>query len=363
MKSIINQIKKLDWFLSGSAIFLTLFGIVSLWSSSLGKGDFSNFQKQILFFVIGFLLMISLSFFDWRLLKNHSYILLTLYLFGILALLGLFVFAPEIRGTRGWYRIGGISFDPIEFMKLILIIVMAKYFSSRHREVYRFVHILLSGVYFFIPFILVFIQPNLGSACVLLALWFVILLVSGIRLKHFILLCMAGAIVFSLGWTFVLKDYQKDRIISFIEPQLDPLGIGWSQLQSKVAIGNGGIGGYGLGKGTQTQYQFLSEPQTDFIFASIAEEFGILGVLLLFLTFLVFVWRVLKIGIHAESNFPRLFATGFAGIIVVQFFVHVGMNLGLLPIVGLSLPFVSYGGSSLIFGYIVLGILQSMKRT
>ncbi|MBI1984680.1 MAG: rod shape-determining protein RodA, partial [Candidatus Wildermuthbacteria bacterium] len=308
-----------------------------------------------------FILMILVSFFDWRVLKNRSFILIFLYFIGILALIGLFIFAPETRGTKGWYRIGGISADPIEFMKLILIIFVAKYFSDRHREIHRFIHIVLSGTYFLIPAVLVFFQPNLGSASVLIILWIAMLLVSGIRIKHFLLLLISGALIFSLGWTLVLHDYQKDRILSFIEPELDPLGIGWSQLQSKVAIGNGGMLGQGFGQGTQTQYHFLSEPQTDFIFASIAEEFGFAGVLALFSLFIALLWRIFKAGIHAESNFPRLFATGFAAVIIAQFAVHVGMNLGLLPIVGLSLPFVSYGGSSLISQYIILGFLQSIR--
>lgn len=361
MRIFINHLRNLDWVAVGAACLLTFFGLVSIYSSSLGRGDFSNFHKQIAFFGIGFVLMIAISFFDWRLLKNDSYVLLFLYGLGVIALAVLLFFGPETRGTQGWFKIGGISVDPIEYMKLVMIILMAKYFSSRHKEVYRIIHIILSGIYFLIPFSLVFLQPNLGSASVLMVLWVATLLVSGIKIRHFIILLTIGALLFSLGWTFVLKDYQKNRILSFVEPQLDPLGIGWSQLQSKIAIGNGGIWGEGLGKGSQTQFQFLSEPQTDFIFAAIAEEFGFVGLLALFLLFLTLLWRVFRVGIRAESNFPRLFATGFAAIIVVQFFVHIGMNLGLLPIVGLSLPFVSYGGSSLIFSYLTLGILQSIR--
>jgi rod shape determining protein RodA len=164
-----------------------------------------------------------------------------------------------------------------------------------------------------------------------------------------------------LGWSFFLLDHQKERIISFIEPELDPLGIGWSQLQSKVAIGNGGIWGQGFAQGTQTQYGFLSEPQTDFIFAAIAEEFGFVGIFLVFIFLMILVWRILKIGMEANDNFSRLYAAGLATLIIAQTFINVGMNLGLLPIIGLSLPFVSYGGSSLILSYIGLGILLSIK--
>lgn len=357
----LTHLKKLDWILMGSALLLTVFGLVSLYSSSLGRDDFGNFNKQAVFFILGLILLLVFSFIDWRLIKNNPYLIIALYVFGILALFGLFFFAPETRGTRGWYRFGGISFDPIELMKLILVILMAKYLSLRHIELYKWRQILLSGLYFALPVALIFLQPNLGSALVLIALWIAVLLVSGIKLRHFMLILVAGTLIFSLGWTIVLKDYQKARILSFIEPELDPLGVGWSQLQSKIAIGNGGILGQGFGNGTQTQHGFLSEPQTDFIFGAIGEEFGLAGILALFLLYFSLIFRVIRLAIHAESNFPRFFAVGFASLIVFQVFINVGMNLGLLPIIGLPLPLVSYGGSALIFSYIGLGILQSIK--
>ena len=170
-----------------------------------------------------------------------------------------------------------------------------------------------------------------------------------------------GGLLFSFGWGVLLQDYQKDRIISFLEPELDPLGIGWSQVQSRIAIGNGGVFGQGFGQGTQTQYGFLSEPQTDFIFAAIAEEFGLLGVILLLVLFLTLLYKMFKIGLNATSNFPRLFVAGFTILFILQLFVNVGMNLGLLPIIGLPLPLVSYGGSSLLALYAGLGVLLSIK--
>lgn len=358
---IFMHIKKLDWILLGSTLLLTVFGLVSLYSSSLGRNDFSSFQKQLVFLVFGLVLMLIFSFIDWRLLKNNPYLIIALYILGILALLGLFIFAPETRGTRGWYRFGGVSFDPVELMKLVLVILMAKYLSLRHIELYKWRQILLSGLYFALPVSLIFLQPNLGSALVLMALWVAVVLVSGIKIRQFLLILTAGVLIFSLGWTIVLKDYQKARILSFVEPELDPLGIGWSQFQSKIAVGNGGIFGQGFSQGTQTQYGFLSEPQTDFIFAAIGEEFGLAGILALFLLYFTLIFRVIRLAIMAESNFPRFFAVGFASLIVFQVFINVGMNLGLLPIIGLPLPLVSYGGSSLIFSYIGLGILQSIR--
>ncbi len=160
-----------------------------------------------------------------------------------------------------------------------------------------------------------------------------------------------------------MKDYQKERILAFIQPHLaDPLKIGWSQNQAKIAIGSGGIFGQGFGKGSQTRYGFLPEPQTDFIFAALAEEFGLVGIGLLFFLFLILLWRIIKIAILARNNFCRLFAAGLAILLVSQIFIHIGMNLGILPIIGIPLPLVSYGGSNLIAIYIGLGILQSIKK-
>lgn len=363
MKGLVHHLKHLDWIIIGSSVLLAGMGLISMYSSSLGKGDFSNLTKQIIFFGIGICLMNVVSFFDYRLLRNDPYLLVFFYIIGIGALAGLFLpFVPEIRGVKGWYRIGDISIDPVEYVKLVLIILMAKYFSLRHIEMYRIRHILLSGIYFAVPVFLIFQKPDLGSASLLFLLWIMLLLVSGIKIRHFLFIIGSGILVFSLAWQFFLLDYQKNRIASFIEPELDPLGIGWSQLQAKIAIGNGEIWGKGIGKGTQTRYGFLSEPQTDFIFAAIAEEFGLIGITLLFVLFSILLWRILRIGFLAQSNFPRLVAIGFGILLIIQILINIGMNLGFLPIVGLSLPFVSYGGSSLLMNFLALGILQSIKR-
>jgi len=361
MNSLTTQLKNLDWVIIISAVLLTVLGLLSIYSSSFGQGDMSNFYKQMVFLGIGLVGMFVLSSLDYRILRNDPYLIMVLYLIGVFALLGLFFFAPEVRGIKSWYRLGGLSVDPIEYVKPILVIVAAKYLSLRHVEMYRVRHIILMGIYFGIPTFLIFLQPDLGSAGILAVMWVVILLVSGIRLRHFLVLLLLAAVLFAGSWNFVLHDYQRDRILGFVEPELDPLGIGWSQLQSKIAIGNGGISGTGLKNGTQTQYGFLSEPQTDFIFAAIAEEMGLFGVVVLFSVFMLLLWRLLKIGLRAKQNFSRLYVIGFITLLLAPFAVNIGMNLGLLPIVGVSLPLVSYGGSSLIMTYIGLGIVQSIK--
>lgn len=362
-KRFISKIKRFDWLLTASVFILIGIGLLSLYSISIGLGDFWNFRKQIAFSIAGFILLMIFSFFDWRVLREDPYLILAIYFFCLLALLGLLLFVSPIRGIKGWYKIGPVSLDPIEFTKLILIIILAKYFSLRHIEMYHTKHIILSGLYVFLPAFLIFLQPNLGSALTLIAVWIGILIISGIKLQHFLILCFCGILAMVLGWSFLLKDYQKQRIISFINPQIDPQGISWNINQAKIAIGSGGIFGQGIGKGFQTQFGFLPASQTDFIFAAIAEEMGFFGVAVLLFFLGVVVLRIFQIALKAETNFQRLFASGLAILLGSQIFINIGMNLGLLPIIGIPLPFVSYGGSGLISLCIGLGILQSIRSS
>ncbi len=363
MFSLKLYFEKFNWPLTISALLLAVIGLVSIYSSSLRSGDFLNLKKQIVFLGIGFVLMFIVSLFDWRLLQEDSYVILALYLLCILLLAGLLLFGPEIRGVRSWYKIGPISLDPIEFTKIVLIVLLAKYFSMRHIEMYRVIHILISGIYVFIPSVLIFFQPDLGSVMVLVSLWVGILVISGIKLRHFLILLLCGILILFFSWSTILKPYQKERILNFLRPQAsEALEIGWNQRQSKIAIGSGGIYGQGIGNGSQTQNGFLPETQTDFVFASIAEETGLIGVGVLFLLFLFLIWQILKIAMESESNFPRFFAVGFAILLLSQIFIHVGMNIGILPIVGIPMPLISYGGSGLMVFFTSLGILQSIKR-
>lgn len=360
-RQIFNRIKKLDWILIIVPCLLVGMGFLSLYSSSIARGDFFNLQKQAGFFIAGFILMVGLSFCDWRLLRSDPYFILFLYAVCLIALAGLFVFAPEIRGTYSWYKVGPFSVDPIEPTKIVILLLLAKYFSQRHVELYNMRHILFSGIYVAIPAFLIFLHPDLGSVIILGAIWIGILLMSGIKLRHFILLCVFFAVLLAAGWSFALQDYQKTRIVSFLNPGENYLSAGWQQAQSKIAIGSSGLLGKGIGRGTQAQHGFLPETQTDFIYAAIAEEMGLAGTVFLFCLFLALLWRILKITLAASNNFVRLFASGFAVLIVSQVFINIGMNLGFLPIIGIPLPFVSYGGSGLIMAYAGIGILQSMR--
>ncbi len=360
MIKTLKNIKEIDWVMAFSALIISFIGLLSLWDYS---GEISlNFKKQLFFVIIGFFLMIITSFFDWRTLKESSSFILILYFVGILLILGLFFFAPSLRGVKRWYVIGPLSFDPVEFFKIIVVILMAKFFSKRHVEMYKFSHIIFSGIYVLIPAVMVFLRPDMGTAIVLVAVWIGILILSGIKIRHFLVLLLIGALFFSFSWFFLLKDYQKTRITGFLQPHVDVQGINWNPEQAKIAIGSGGLMGQGLGQGSQTRYGFLPEKHTDFIFSAIAEEMGFFGVSVLLFFFFVLIFRVLKIGFSGTDNFSRLFCSGFVVLIIFQVFINIGMNLGLLPIVGSPLPLVSYGGSNLVFTYIGLGIVGSMKK-
>lgn len=359
MNITLSYFKRLDWSIIVCTIVLSVFGLAGIYSYGAAQGDFSDFQKQLVFFAVGVFLMVLISFFDYQILRNNSYLILILYFICLALLLGLHFFAPSIRGTKGWYRLGFLSFDPLEPAKIVLIILLAKYFSMRHVQMYKFRHIIISGVYVFLMAMLVFIKPDLGGTIVVLLIWIGILLVSGIKVRHFLILSVCFMLITGFLWQFLLKDYQKERVVSFIFPY-DLLGGSWSQNQTKIAIGSGQVFGEGLAQGSQIQYGFLPEPHTDFIFSAIAQEWGLAGIAILFLAYIILIWRVLNIAIGARSNFPRLFAVGFAIILIVQFVINVGMNLSLLPVVGLYLPFISYGGSGILGSFISVGILQSI---
>lgn len=361
MNKLIYKLKKFDWLMITSAMLLSIIGLVSIFSSSIRDENFLNFNKQLIFFGTGLVIMFLIAFSDWRALRDNPYTILIMYFVCVILLLGLLFFAPTTRGIRGWYKVGFLAIDPIEAIKMVLIILLAKYFSMRHVEMYRLRHIIFSGIYVFIPAFLIYRQPDLGSVIIIVGLWIVMLLISGIKLKHFIVLCLCGLVLITSSWFFLLKPYQKERIVSFLVPQIEPLGISWSQNQSKIAIGSGGFFGQGFGKGSQTQYGFLPEPHTDFIFSAISEEFGFIGVSAIFILFFIIAWRVTKIAMRASSNFCRLFCIGFVAVIMFQIFIHVGMNTSISPVIGISLPFVSYGGSGLLAFFASIGFIQSIK--
>src|SRR3989338_400725 len=348
-----QYLKRLDWILNGGILFLAGAGLVLLASAAPRLAGW-----QLLWVALGFGVILFLADFDWRSFINYRWFVWGIYILAVLLLFATYFFAPAIRGVRGWLILGPFQFQTSEFAKVALIIVYASFFAKRHVGIAYARNLFLSFFYFLLPALLVFIQPDLGSVLILFGIWFGYLLVSGIRWKHILLSSVVFAAVFILLWFSVLKDYQRERIIGLFYPERDPFGINYSVIQSKIAIGSAGFWGKGFGQGTQSQLGFLPEAQTDFIFAAFVEEFGMLGGIGIIAAFLIVLLRIIKIGIESDNNFYKLICLGASILFLAHFVLNVGSNLGLLPVIGVSFPFLSYGGSNFIINSILIGMIQ-----
>ncbi len=359
--SMVSFIKKIniDWILFFSVLPLVGMGLVTM-NSFVGENYF--FSKQIVWAGISIAAFFGLSFMDFRFLKRTD-VLMALFLSAMSVLVFLLIFVSSIKGAQSWLSVGGFTIQPSDPIKLIVILILAKYFSRRHIEIAHIRHILVSGFYAFVLFALVLFQPDFGSAMIIFFIWLGMVMVSGVSKKHLFALFALAAIAFGVLWQTGFDEYQKARIRTFVNPLADIQGTGWNAYQSTIAVGSGEILGKGIGFGTQSRLQFLPEYETDFIFASFAEEWGFIGALILILLFVLLLSRILLVAFRAPTNFESLYAAGLSVFFVSHIAVHIGMNMGLLPITGLPLPFVSYGGSHLLTEFAGLGILMSMRRS
>lgn len=338
------MLKNFDFLLLLSILIIALLGLAIVWSVAP-----AFLASQLIFFLLGLLAFFFFSLTDYRLFKNYSWLI---YLVVLIFLILPFVFGEVTRGAVRWFQVGPVTVQPSEIAKPLLILFLAG-FLSRYK--------ILSLALVLLPVFLIFKQPDLGSTLVVFAICLGILFALGARIKWLVagslLLVMASPLV----WRS-LADYQKQRILSFVNSQADPLGSGYNLIQSVIAIGSGMIFGRGLGRGTQSHLYFLPERHTDFIFASLAEELGLLGGLLLLALYFWLFLRILKIAGLAEDNFGFLVVSGVFFFLFSQVFINIGMNLGILPITGIPLPLVSTGGSSLLATMISLGLVESVAR-
>lgn len=348
----------IDWYLLAAAVAISCLGLFTMHSFS---AENSFFTKQIIWIVLAVAAFFAASIPEYGFLRRTP-VVVGLYTLVITLLALIFVFGAVVKGGQNRFDLGLFAFQPADLAKLALVIFLSKYFARRHVEIAHIRHLLVSGAYAFAILILVFLQPDLGSAITIAGIWLGMVLVAGISWKHLLTLFVIGAIVCGGLWHFALKPYQKARIETFLHPLANIQTTGYNAYQSTVAVGSGELVGKGIGYGTQSKLQFLPEFQTDFIFASFAEEWGFFGVLLLFGLFAIVIARILMISARGYDNFDTLFAAGVAIYFTSQFIVHVGMNMGLLPITGTTLPFMSYGGSHLLIEYIALGVLMGMRR-
>ncbi len=349
----------MDWVLFFTVLLLLSFGLAEIYSVALGQDSLNliSFKKQMLFIGIGISLFFFFTFFDYHNLRSFSSYI---YVGGTILLLGVLFFGVEIRGTRGWFSLGTFNIQPVEFIKVVLILFLAKYFSSAAIKINPLKHLIISGLGTFLLAGLVLAQPDFGSALLLFSLWGAVVLVAGFKKRYFLIIIGIVFVVFASGWFFLFADYQKQRISTFLNPSFDPLNQGYNVTQAIIAVGSGGIMGRGIGFGSQSQLKFLPESQTDFIFAVISEELGFLGVSLVLLLFTIFFFRSLFLLKKINNDFGIFFILGVVVLIFIEMFINIGMNIGILPVVGISLPFISYGGSAIISTLIMAGIMQNI---
>lgn len=340
----------INWPITLCIGFLVSISLLIIYSSSPELA-----VQQAVYFVIGFIFYLFLAQFDYRFLKNYT---LPLYVLILVLLLLTLVLGFESRGAIRWIPLGLFSIQPSEFAKPVLILLLARFWSD---HVPNWKNIGKSFLWLILPGILIYKQPDLGTFLTVLAIWLAMLFASRVSLKKMLVLALVSILVFPAAW-LTFKDYQKQRLTSFLSPGSDPLGTGYNIIQSTIAVGSGQFFGRGLGRGTQSRLQFLPEFRTDFIFASIAEELGFLGSLLIILIYLYLLTYILRKAEGSSDAFGFLIIFGIVSMLFFQTVINIGMNMGIFPITGITLPLISYGGSSMISVLICLGIASSVIR-
>jgi rod shape determining protein RodA len=353
--------KNFDWLLLGVAVALMAIGLLVIYATSFRATTFTtptDVWHQMVFMLFGLVAMVFLARADYRMWRT-----LTPWLYGLMIFfLGVvLVLSHPVLGATRWINLGFFQFQPSEFAKLVLIIVLARFFADNYDQLDQPKYLLLSLAYLVVPVALVMKQPDLGTALVLMAIWLSMALVSRIRKLH--LLIMGGVVVLLMPFLLKsLKPFQRARIDSFLNPTADPLHTGYNAVQSTITVGSGQLFGRGLGAGTQTQLGFLPTlaQHTDFIFAALSEKMGFVGAALLIGLFFVLMGRGLQIGYRAQDRFGMFLATGIVAMFLFHIFINIGMNMGIAPVTGIPLPFVSYGGTSLLVALAALGLLESI---
>lgn len=320
------------------------------------------FLLQMIWIVFGACFVALFYFFDWRTIFNIRWAIVAFYGFTLLLMLFLLFHGQVIRNTRNWIVLGPLSLQPVELMKAALIFLYAMYFRRRHLAVARLENILTSFIFALVPAAIAVRLPDLGSALVFFGIWFGFLLLLGLPWRRVLVTVAIFLIAGVFVWSFVLRDYHRARIIGFLYPQQNALGVNYSVTQSRIAIGSAGFWGKGYGQGTQAELGFLSVPTADFIFAAFIEEWGIFGGLVVIAAFFFLIWRILAIGSATRENFAKCICLGIAIMLSIQFFLNAGSATGLLPVIGVTFPFLSYGGTSMAIDCFLLAVVNAVRR-
>ncbi len=348
--------RQFDWVLVGIVALLILYGVIMIYSANQNQADLQNLWRvQLTRAGIGLVLLMLVAGFDYRYFASLHKLL---YVVMLAFLATLFIVAEFTAGTLRWLDFRLFPVQPSEIAKIVVIIVTAKVLADRDGEMNKLRNLLLSLIIVIPPMVLIYLQPDLGTTIILGVVWLIMALMAGVHLFHVGLLGLATVVVSPIVW-LTMAEYQRGRVLLFLDPKSDP-GSYYNIEQALISIGSGGILGKGFSIGTQNQLHFLRVRHTDFIFSVIGEELGLLGALLLFTLIILLVWRIMRAADLTGDPFGRLICIGVASLIFFQSFVNLGVNLGLLPVTGTPLPFVSYGGSSLIAFLIAIGLVQSV---
>jgi len=349
-----------DWTLLALVLGICAIGIINIYSAgfSIGERQIPLYLKQIQWVLLGSFFMMLIFLVDYRVISEGAYVI---YGISVALLVVVLFYGYTTHGSQRWISLGGFSFQPSELMKLTVILALSRYFDDhKSNESYTLKELFIPFLIVLVPFVLILRQPDLGTALILMIIFASMVFFIGMNWKSFAVVLTGSLMLIPIGWHF-LKDYQKDRLITFLNPENDPLGTGYHIIQSMIAVGSGGIFGKGFLKGSQTQLKFLPEQQTDFVFSVFAEEWGFAGALVLIILFMSLILWGMKIALHSRDLLGTLIAFGITALISWEVFINIGMVLGVLPVVGIPLPFLSYGGSAMIVLLTAIGLLMNVS--
>ncbi len=348
----------IDWVMLGATLVLALIGVATIRSATHGGAAASLYLKQFALLGLGLVGLVVALTVDYRRLVDRAPLL---YLAAVAALAYVLAFGPRIVSTRRWFVVAGLQVQPSELTKIVAAILVAKIFADVRKESLGLTDILAPGAVVGLLVLLIAAEPDLGTAFCLIPLFLTVAFLAGLRLRAVLSLVIVLAVVGGVGWQYALKDYQKARIYTFLDPNLDPRGAGYQKIQSQIAVGSGGLTGKGYGKGSQSQLGYLPARHTDFIFSVLAEELGLLGVAVVLGLYLLLLWRALETAQLARDRVGAFLAAGLAALLAFQVVYNVAMVAGLVPVKGLPLPLMSYGGASILSTLLGIGLIINVR--
>lgn len=357
IRLLIKKLKKLDYSLIANAYIITFLSLIFVFSAT-GSRTNSFIYKEIMWLGVGTSVFLVFSIIDYRVFAKYSKVI---YAVNIILLILVYILGREALGATRWIQIGPLSFQPSELAKIFMILTFSELLVNRFKEGVRgWLGIVKTGLHFIIPFLLIMKQPDLGTSLVLIFIYYMLVFMHGVDHIPYFGMIIINVLLTPVAYLF-LKDYQKARLTVFLNPEHDLLGGGWNIVQSMIAVGSGGIFGKGLFNGTQNKLKFLPESHTDFIFSVLSEETGFIGGAFLIALYFALIYQIMMVGRRAEDRYGQLIAFGIAGIIFFHTFINMGMVIGIMPVTGIPLLLMSYGGTSWIFMFMMLGIVESIK--